>query len=45
MGSTQAADLVEKFAATLSPERSTKFLKAPAVVEILSSAGRSSSVS
>ena len=40
-GFSQAAELVERFAATLSPERSTKFLKAPAVVEILSAAGRS----
>jgi tetratricopeptide (TPR) repeat protein len=39
--STEAADLVEAFAATLTPERSTQLLKAPAIGEILSSVGRS----
>jgi class 3 adenylate cyclase/tetratricopeptide (TPR) repeat protein len=39
--STEAADLVEAFAATLTPERSTRLLKAPAIGEILSSVGRS----
>jgi hypothetical protein len=39
--STQAADLVEAFAATLIPERSTRLLKAPAIAEILSAVGRS----
>jgi class 3 adenylate cyclase/tetratricopeptide (TPR) repeat protein len=39
--STEAADVVEAFAATLSPERSTRLLKAPAIAEILSAVGRS----
>jgi class 3 adenylate cyclase/tetratricopeptide (TPR) repeat protein len=39
--STEAADLVETFAATLTPERSTLLLKAPAIAEILSAVGRS----
>jgi class 3 adenylate cyclase/tetratricopeptide (TPR) repeat protein len=39
--SSQAAEIVEEFAATLTPERSTRLLKAPAIEEILSSAGRS----
>jgi class 3 adenylate cyclase/tetratricopeptide (TPR) repeat protein len=39
--SSQAAELVESFAATLSPERSARLLSSPTIVEILSSAGRS----
>jgi class 3 adenylate cyclase/tetratricopeptide (TPR) repeat protein len=39
--STEAADLVEAFAATLAPERSARLLKAPAIAEILSAVGRS----
>jgi class 3 adenylate cyclase/tetratricopeptide (TPR) repeat protein len=39
--STEAADLVEAFAATLAPERSMRLLKAPAIAEILSAVGRS----
>jgi class 3 adenylate cyclase/tetratricopeptide (TPR) repeat protein len=39
--STAAADLVQAFAATLTPERSTRLLKAPAIAEILSAVGRS----
>jgi class 3 adenylate cyclase len=38
--STEAADVVEEFAATLAPERSTRLLKAPAIAEILSAVGR-----
>lgn len=40
-GSTEAADLVEAFAATLTPERSTRLLKAPSIAEMLSAVGRS----
>ena len=36
----EAADLIETFAGTLAPERRTKFLAAPAIAEILSTAGR-----
>ena len=36
----QAAELAETFASTLAPERATRLLKAPAIAEILSSAGR-----
>jgi class 3 adenylate cyclase/tetratricopeptide (TPR) repeat protein len=39
--STEAADVVEAFAATLAPERSMRLLKAPAIAEILSAVGRS----
>jgi class 3 adenylate cyclase/tetratricopeptide (TPR) repeat protein len=39
--STEAAALVEAFAGTLSPERSTRFLRAPAIVDILSAVGPS----
>jgi tetratricopeptide (TPR) repeat protein len=39
--SAEAADLVEAFAGTLSPERSARLLKAPAIAEILSAVGRS----
>jgi class 3 adenylate cyclase/tetratricopeptide (TPR) repeat protein len=39
--SAEAADLVEAFAATLTPERSTRLLKAPAIADILSAVGRS----
>jgi class 3 adenylate cyclase/tetratricopeptide (TPR) repeat protein len=41
--STEAAELVGAFAATLTPERSTRLLKAPAIAEILSAVGRSAS--
>ena len=36
----EAAELVEGFAASLSPERSTRLLNAPAITEILSTVGR-----
>jgi class 3 adenylate cyclase/tetratricopeptide (TPR) repeat protein len=37
--SSEAAALVKSFAAALSPERSTRLLKAPSIVEILSAVG------
>ena len=36
----EAAELVERFAASLSPERSMRLLNAPAIAEILSTVGR-----
>jgi class 3 adenylate cyclase/tetratricopeptide (TPR) repeat protein len=36
----EAGDLIESFAGTLAPSRSTRFLAAPAISEILSLAGR-----
>ncbi len=40
----EAAALIETFAETLAPERRTKFLAAPAIAKILSTAGRSVAV-